>query len=150
MNSMVESTPPHVLSSDEIEAFTVLVLRYMDGECTAEEILAMKSAIAESAAHRALFVQVCRMQGDLFEAYVTRRTEYQQKQANAAQPSLAAAGARRTGGTSTEKPSTDLDDATVEADSSVDVAPGDQGTDTIVRELSGEDTNHHPTKTPKH
>jgi hypothetical protein len=129
---MVESTPPAVLSPDELEAFTVLVLRYMDGDCTAQEILHLKAAIAESAAYRALFVQVCRMQGNLYEAYVTRRTEYQHKMANATVPATA----------------TNPGDSALPTGSPVEVPPGDQGTDTIVRELSAEDTNH-VTKTPK-
>jgi hypothetical protein len=106
-------------TQDEIEAFSVLVLRYLDGGCAAEEVAKLKETIVASAAHRELFVHCCRVQGNLHEVYAPKRAELKQKSAGV--PVLR------------NLPAENL--------------AADPGADTVVRELSAEDTAHPLPKT---
>lgn len=151
---MAELTRPSIRGRDEIEVFTVLVLRYLDGACSADELEHLKTVLAGSAAHRELFVSVSRMQGDLYEAYAPRRAARQQKAANAAEPALAAAlvgqMAHETAATTRAAVSNDRSSPTwhdhgettggfpMEQQPSVATPTGAE--DTIERELSAEDT----------
>jgi len=151
---MAELTRPTIRGRDETEVFTVLVLRYLDGACSANELKQLKTVLASSAAHRELFVSVSRMQGDLYEAYAPRRAARQQKAANVAEPALAAAlvGQTAYGAAATTRAAASSDHSSPMWPEHGDVAGGlpleqepSAGTptgaeDTIERELSAEDT----------
>jgi hypothetical protein len=143
-----------------LEAATVLVLRYLDGECSAEEIEQLRGALTGSATYRELFVQVCRVQGELHEAYAPKRAGWHRKGTNAAQASpVAVAAGQEAGGTTTlkeiagggddsgipEHPEK-TGDRDAERGSSAD-AP-DAGAETDIRQLSGEDTHFPKDKPP--
>lgn len=133
-------------SPAEIEGFTMLVLRYLDNECSAEEVKQLKEMLAGHAAHRELFVQICRMQGDLHEACASRRAELKHKTikinelvpaARVAEPSAAEAAA--SGGHGLE----------------ISLEPGfppssnpESAADTVVPEFSGDDTLPPPLTPP--
>jgi hypothetical protein len=151
---MAESTRPTTRGHDEIELFTVLLLRYLDGACSADELKQLKSVLAGSASHRELFVSVSRMQGDLYEAYAPRRAARQQKAANVAEPALAAALVGQTAyeAAATTRAAASHDRSSPKWPEHGEVAGGSPleqepsaGTpngaeDTIERELSAEDT----------
>ena len=72
---MAHTTEPCSLSQDETDAFTVQVLRYLDGDCAADEARSVCDLLSASAAHLALFVQLCRLFGRLYEHYAPRRAQ---------------------------------------------------------------------------
>jgi hypothetical protein len=74
---MTQSAQPSFQSDAELDLFTGLVLRYLDGTCSAEEIEQLKDLL-DKPAPRELFVQVCRLHGHLHEAFAPRRAELQQ------------------------------------------------------------------------
>jgi hypothetical protein len=118
MKPMTQSSQPVVLSADEVEKLTVLVLRYLDGGCSAEEVEQLKGALAGAGPQRELFVQVCRLHGNLHENFAHKRAEMQQKATSAADlPPLSTSG--------------------------------DPGAETIISELTGDDTIHPEPKTPE-
>jgi hypothetical protein len=122
-----------------------------------------------SASKRELFVQVCRMHGNLHEAYSPKRAELRHKVADAHQTLPASSLAGQTAGKAAarsgvknpasapsnrnphvmpEDPLTSGDIA-LEQELSPDTASGDPAASTIIRELSGEDTIHPVPKDPE-
>jgi len=73
-----------VLPPEQAEAFTALVLRYLDGSCTADEVRDLQVQLAACAAHRDVFVRTCHLAGCLHESYGPKRSEWQAKIAGAA------------------------------------------------------------------
>jgi hypothetical protein len=55
------------------EAFTALVLGYLDGLATAEDAARLSAALRASPACRDLFVAVCQLHGDMREVFVPIR-----------------------------------------------------------------------------
>ncbi len=55
------------------EAFVVQVLRYLDGQATVQDLSELKEALATRPERRMLFVQLCRLQGELSELLAPRR-----------------------------------------------------------------------------
>jgi hypothetical protein len=74
---MAESMPR--LSPTEWNSYTALVLRYLDGACSAEEVAQLKTTLVSHAAVRELFVAICRMHGHLHEAFAPKRTVERQR-----------------------------------------------------------------------
>lgn len=74
---MDRSISESCLSQKELEAFSVLVLRYLDGVSTADEVLEIKRPLVESSACREVFAQTCRLQGELREAFAHQRAARQ-------------------------------------------------------------------------
>jgi hypothetical protein len=160
---MAESTPRSSLSPDETEAFTILALRYLDCACSVEEIAQLRGAVAGSAVYRMLFVQVCRMQGQLHEIYAPKRAALEQNQEAArlsAHASTAQTAGAATGGTQRTAPSDPRSPARssqqerqaefpIEQDSPPDHPLEDPGAETVNRELTGEDTIHPEPKAPE-
>jgi hypothetical protein len=158
---MAYANQPAVLSVAEAEAFTVLALRYLESACTVEEIEQLKQTLTGSVRHRALFVRVCRLQGNLYEAFAARRAELRQKSVSSAESLLASAmaGEGTTAGkqgpragpfervAGQESPGVG-NDLSLRHDLTADPVGADPSADTVVRELSGEDTIHPPSKTP--
>src|SRR5947209_18925121 len=70
---MASSPSPSVPPSEDLEAFTVRVLRYLDGQSSAEEVQQLKALLSGKAAYRNVFIQVCRLHGYLYEAFAPRR-----------------------------------------------------------------------------
>lgn len=132
---MAKVLPRLPFSPAEVERITMLVLRYLDNECTPEEVEQLREALADHPAQRELFVQICRMQGDLYEACASRRAELKLKAAKlhdqlSAPPiperdTIEAIGIPALAG----HPRTDADPLIAES-----------GAETLVPELSGEDT----------
>jgi hypothetical protein len=77
---MTSSFQPAVLSADQKEAFTALAFRYLDDSCSAEEVQQLKACLAEIAAFRELFVQICRMNGELHEIFSPLRAKLRSRQ----------------------------------------------------------------------
>jgi hypothetical protein len=136
MKAMIGSTVP---SHEEIETFTVLVLRYLDGASVGEENQRLKDAISTNAWYRERFVKVCRMQGNLHEAFAHQRAQLHQKVPAEAVTAAAMAASQSflSSGISQEPE--------IEAP-----APARNPADsTIIREVSCEDTLHPPSTEPK-
>jgi hypothetical protein len=127
---MAQPSQPAVPSVEEREAFSVHVLRYLDGECSAEEIQRLKETLVENVSFRELFVQVCRMQGNLYEAYAPRRAEVRPKAKTATEAALTS-------------------DSPTERELPAGTEPRGAGAETIVRELPGEDTAFPEPKSPE-
>jgi len=117
---MTESTRLGTETRDELEALTVLTLRYLDGECSAEETKQLKGTLAASNSYGERFVEICRIRGELYEIYSSRRAALQ--------------------GTQTR-------DSAKQADAPVDIPHVDPCADTVMRDLSPEDTAHPAPKT---
>jgi hypothetical protein len=139
-----------VPSQDQVDAFIVRVLRYLDDDCSADEVRQLREALAQSATYRRWFVQVCRLQGDLYETYAPQRAAQEAKVANVAEPARMSAlvgqlaGARTEGTPDVAAASTDFTlEPQIPEDSAVKNAPAD----TMHSELSGEDTIHRKPKT---
>jgi hypothetical protein len=137
-----------------MEAFTVLVLRYLDAGCSAEEISRLKEFLTSSVAHRERFVQVCRMTGNLQEAFSTRRAELQHKKASVAEPVAAPALAGPTSSEALASPAGPEQPETMGAFAldpagATDGTAKDPGAETVTRELSAENTAHPVSKVPK-
>jgi hypothetical protein len=135
---MPQSPPP-----DELEAMTVRMLRYLDRDCPAEEVQLLRDALTGSAVYRALFVQICRMHGELHEAYAPQRADRQRKAAPAARAAVAV------GESPLPQLPTDEDRAARPELPQEPSQPGaaDAGAETDIRQLSGEDT-HFPKDKP--
>lgn len=109
---MSSAAEPMVLTQEQTDAFTALVLRYLDGACTAAEVRDLQDRLVAGAVHREVFVRTCHMLGCLHESYAPKRTAWQAKTA----------------------------------------APADQAdprADTVVHELSPDDTVHPLPQAPK-
>lgn len=76
MSSAAEST---LLTQEQTDAFAALVLRYLDGASTADEVRDLQVQLAACAAHRELFVRTCHLAGCLHESYGPKRSEWQAK-----------------------------------------------------------------------
>lgn len=74
---MDKSISESCLSQKELEAFSVLVLRYLDGVSTPDEVLEIKKSLVESSVCREAFAQTCRLQGELREAFAHQRAARQ-------------------------------------------------------------------------
>ncbi|HEV3085305.1 MAG TPA: hypothetical protein VGY66_36455 [Gemmataceae bacterium] len=149
---MAPPIPPASPSSEAKEAFTVQVLRYLDGACSPEEIRHLKETLAGGVSYRELFVQVCGLKGNLLEAYAAKRAGIHQR---AADPLLAstAASALRGGSTASGERATGpeqhaQEDFALPPQAPSVPGPGDPGAETIIGELSGEDTIHPVPKAP--
>ena len=131
---MQQSTEPALLSQDEADAFTVLVLRYLDGDCGAEEFEQLRDRLAGSTQCRELFVQTCRVFGRMHENYAARRAERAAigAAAGATQRSALEIGAGA---------GSDQDDAVADL---LAAAQGDPGAETIVHDASPDDTANPP------
>ena len=151
---MAQQNPPPFLSPDELEDFTVQVLRYLDGACSPAEIQQMKDALAGGAPYRELFVQVCRMKGNLLEVYASKRADLQYKTTHAADTSVASASSGEVAATmglakgSSDRPFPARQEREGSADFGMgEESPGspgssDPGAETMIGELSGDDTIH--------
>jgi hypothetical protein len=154
---MAQQNPPPFLSPDDMELFSVQVLRYLDGACSPAEIQQLKDALAGSAPCRELFVQVCRMKGNLLEVYASKRAELQHKTANVSDTLLASASAGEVAVTmgsglaagSNERQSPARPehreasgDFGMDQEAPASPPPGDPGAETMIGELSGDDTIH--------
>jgi len=117
---MAESTLHVIEALDELEAFTVLTLRYLDGGCSAEEIRQLKGTLAASDSYGERFVAICRLRGELHEIYSSRRAALQGIQTRA---------------------------SSKQADAPVGIPQVDPCADTVMRDLSPEDTAHPAPKT---
>ncbi|HEV3443474.1 MAG TPA: hypothetical protein VG099_02470 [Gemmataceae bacterium] len=143
--------PPAPLSAEAKEAFTVQVLRYLDGACSPEEIRHLKATLAGGVTYRKVFVQVCGLKGNLLEAFAAKRAGMHQR---AADPLLAstAAPALRGGSTASSEratgPEQAQEDFALPPQAPSLPGPGDPGAETIIGELSGEDTIHPVPKAP--
>jgi hypothetical protein len=164
---VAQSTPTSFRSPDEQEAFTVLVLRYLDDDSSGTEVQHLKDALGGDAWCRELFVQMCRMHGDMHEAFAAKRAALQQKASLEKTLSLASAGARQATADAgvaatvprparaSVEPSERLDvsdlagDPLVIDDGDSEAPAGGAAGDTVVRELSGEDTAHPAPKPPE-
>jgi hypothetical protein len=151
---MAPPNPPASLSAEAKEAFTVQVLRYLDGACSPEDIRHLKATLAGSVTYRELFVQVCGLKGNLLEAFAAKRAGMHQR---AADPLLAstAASALRGGSTASSARAVPTgpeqhaqEDFALPPQAPSLPAPGDPGAETIIGELSGEDTIHPVPKAP--
>lgn len=80
---MARTAQTSLRTEGAVDAFIALVLRYLDDQASAEEIHELKDLLG-GAAHRELFVQVCRLQGNLHETFATRRAKLQAKRGGAA------------------------------------------------------------------
>ena len=138
---MSPSPLPPARSSDELEALTALVLRYLDGACSAEEVRQLKAALADSAAGRALFVQVCRLHGELHEAHAPQRSRRKRK--GAAVINLREGEPAGEGSISSPAPEG------TEKGPTPEVALPDAGAETDIRKLSGEDTQLRNRESPE-
>ena len=139
---MADATQAGSLPADDAENFTVLVLRYLEARCSTAEIEHLQKTLAGSGPHRALFVRTCRLQGELHEVFAARRAELQLTPASVAQ---------KAGGRSEVRPSHDNvpaqaggSDLTLTPELAGEPGSTDPSADTVVRELSGEDTIHPP------
>ena len=139
---MSPSPLPPPRSPDELEALTALVLRYLDGACSAEEVRQLKAALAESAADRALFVQICRLHGELHEAHAPQRSSRKRK--GAAVMTLRGGETAGEGGISPPAPEGDGGHP-----GTADAMPPDAGAETDIRKLSGEDTQLRNRESPE-
>jgi hypothetical protein len=120
-------------SQDELNAFAILVLRYLDGETTAAELVQLREALAVQPAYRKLFVQVCRVHGDLQELFVPKE----------AAVGVMAGGGASVGGLSSldrlgraQAPN----EAEAEKQSSPKPRVDDPGAETLIRGEAGDDT----------
>jgi hypothetical protein len=140
--NMADAKQAGSLPANDAENFTVLVLRYLEARCSTAEIEQLQKTLAGSGPHRALFVRTCRLQGELHEVFAARRAELQLTPASVAQ---------KAGGGSEVRPPHDSA-PTAARGSDLKLTPeltGEPGSidpsaDTVVRELSGEDTIHPP------
>lgn len=129
-------------SSDAVEVLTGLVLRYLDGQCTAHEMTRLGEAIRSNASFREQFVQLCRMKGHLHELFGAKRAARQQKLAGVQAMALNGVEAVSVGpggqhGTGEAK----REAAPVPAPGSQPATPQeDPGSDTLILGLSAEDT----------
>jgi hypothetical protein len=121
---MTRSSEPVSLSVEQSEAFTVLLLRYLDDDCSPEEIEHLKSALTDLAPCRELFVEICRMKGNLHEAYSPKRAKL-----------------RSTGQTA------EIQNA-FPVDQTGDDSPADPSAETMMGKLSVEDTAQPLPKAP--
>jgi hypothetical protein len=146
---MASSPSPSVPPTEDLEAFTVRVLRYLDGQSSAEEVQQLKVLLSSKAAHRNVFVQVCRLHGYLYEAFAPRRP---------AEPARLPALAGQAGGEATRVseassiPGPELSGGDALVGPELVVGPPDHpdvGADTMLGELSGEDTLHRTPKPPE-
>ena len=80
-------------TSDELDVFAILALRYLDGECSTEEASALKAMLVEGDSHRELFVQLCRLHGDLHEMLAPTKLSRHQEMLGAAEPAAVSAKA---------------------------------------------------------
>jgi hypothetical protein len=152
---MAPPNPPAPPSSETKEAFTVQVLRYLDGACSPEEIRHLKETLAGSVPYRELFVQVCGLKGNLLEAYAAKRAGMHQRAADPllASAAASAASALRAASASSERstpagPEQAQEDFALPQQAPSLPAPGDPGAETIIGELTGEDTIHPVPKAP--
>jgi hypothetical protein len=129
---MARSTQPSSQPQETLEAFTVRVLHYLDGDCSADDVRELREALTGSASCREWFVQICRMQGDLYEAYAPKRAARRAK-APASEHQTPAQGPRSS-------------DFAVDQDLLGEKR--EAGADTLLSELSGEDTIHRNPSTP--
>ncbi len=127
------SSPPGLPTQETLEAFTVRVLRYLDGQLSPEELQHLKEALGDHAACRNVFVQVCRLHGYLYEVFAPRRP--------ALQPS--ATGVSAASDAPAPIPADPLRGGPLDQTDLLAEPPGrDVGADTVLGELSGEDTWH--------
>jgi hypothetical protein len=120
---MTESVRTGTETRDDVEAFTVLTLRYLDGGCSVEEIDQLKDALSAAAgSYDERFVDICRMQGELHEIYSSRRAALLKKE-------------------------TQTHDSAKQADAFAISAQADPCADTVMREISPEDTANPAPKT---
>jgi hypothetical protein len=148
---MAPPNPPASLSAEAKEAFTVQVLRYLDGACSPEEIRHLKQTLAGSVPCRELFVQVCGLKGNLLEAYAAKRAGMHQRAADPLLASTAASALRGGSMASSERatgPEQHEEDFALPPQAPSVPGPGDPGAETIIGELSGEDTIHPVPKAP--
>jgi ferric-dicitrate binding protein FerR (iron transport regulator) len=143
--NMADAKQAGELSANDAENFTVLVLRYLESGCSAAEIEQLKRTLEASALHRAQFVRTCRLQGELHEVFAARRAEMQLTPASAAQRAGAEGRLPIAHGSAPGAAATD--DLAFTPELSGEPGSTDPGADTVVRELSGEDTIH-PTPRP--
>jgi hypothetical protein len=129
---MSPSPLPPPRPPDELEALTALVLRYLDGACSAEEVRQLKATLADSAVDRALFVQVCRLHGELHEAHAPQRARRKRKGAAV----INLRGGEPAGEVDTSPPAPEGP----EKGPSTDAELPDASAETDIRKLSGEDT----------
>jgi hypothetical protein len=78
------------LNRDKDEAFTVLVLRYLDGHTTADDVAQLNRSLTSQAQARELFVHLCRLHGELSEALAPQRALRVQAKRSAKATSAAA------------------------------------------------------------
>jgi hypothetical protein len=76
---MTQAIQPLVLTAEQREAFTIRTLRYLDGNCAEAELQELNALLGVSATLRQLFVEICRVHGDLYEAHAERRAALAQK-----------------------------------------------------------------------
>jgi hypothetical protein len=74
---MTQSTQPAFQPEAEVDVFVGMVLRYLDGDCSSQEMQQLKDRLTLGA-YRELFVQVCRLHGNLHEVFAPKRAEMQQ------------------------------------------------------------------------
>jgi hypothetical protein len=125
-----------------VEALTALVLRYLDGACSVEEVRRLKAVLADSAADRALFVQVCRLHGELHEAHAPQRARRKRKGAAV----MTLRGGETAGEANSSPPAPEGDGGHLDKG---DAAPSDAGAETDIRKLSGEDTQLRNRESPE-
>ena len=77
---MAQDARPALASEAGVDAFTQLVVRYLDGDLDPAEIAELKRLLAEAANHRESFVRACRLHGALHEAFAARRAQRQAAQ----------------------------------------------------------------------
>ena len=158
---MPPTSQPTPRPPDNAEALTVLVLRYLDGDCSGEEVARLRAALTGSAASRAFFVQVCRAHGELHEAYSPKRAEWEHRQTQARAASPVAVSAGQAAGETTrpltpaggglirgQEPPDQAGDARPAPVWPADPAVPDAGAETAIQQLSGEDTHFPKDKTP--
>jgi hypothetical protein len=123
---MTQSSEPASLSAPQKEAFTVLLLRYLDDDCSADEIDQLRGVLADVAPYRELFVQICRMKGNLHEAYSPKRAKLH----------------------STRQTAEIQNDFPVNQELAADEVPADPNAETMIGKLSVEDTANPLPKPP--
>jgi anti-sigma factor RsiW len=131
---------------ERAEAFAALVLRYLDGLTTDDEVTALNRDLRASPACREAFVALCQMHGQLSEALAPQQVSGTGRRAKQEAADQASA---RPGAEPSAAPACVADSGGPAASPSPSDRPAEQGlpepesaTDTVVKKSPGEDTVH--------
>jgi anti-sigma factor RsiW len=154
---MVESGSTNAPFPENEGEFVALVLRYLDGLVTPDEVTRLSRELSSRSACRDLFVQLCRMHGLLNETLapdaVTVKNRWRKRRLKAIPRHRAQAspgGASSGGARPAEQELRLQDPGSFEQGHPAAQPAAEAGAETVVNKFSGEDTIHTDPAKPRH